>query len=135
MAERQFAAAKIAVAEDQSDVRMAFVRLLEALGHEVICAAANGAELVDCCCDEQVDLVFVDLDMPVMDGLAAAEQLSAKGIPVVLVSGHPDAESVVLEYEPVITRITKPATPERLQQAIAQALSSRKIEVENLNAD
>lgn len=122
MADPQVARVRIGVADDQPEVRKTFVRLLEALGNEVVFAVGDGAELVDRCCDEQVDLVFVDLDMPVMDGLAAAEQISAKGIPVILVSGHPDAESVVLEHEPVVTRIIKPATPEMLRRAIAQAL-------------
>lgn len=126
MVERQAARVRIGVADDQPEVRKTFVRLLEALGNEVVFAVGDGAELVDRCCDEQVDMVFVDLDMPVMDGLAAAEQISAKGIPVVLVSGHPDAESVVLEHEPVVMRIIKPATPDMLRRAIAQALAQTR---------
>jgi len=124
MVDRQVARVRIGVADDQPEVRKTFVRLLEALGNEVVFAVGDGAELVDRCCDEQVDMVFVDLDMPVMDGLAAAEQISAKGIPVILVSGHPDAESVVLEHEPVVMRIIKPAMPATIQRAIAQALAA-----------
>jgi response regulator NasT len=114
---------KIAVADDEPAVRKTFVRLLELLGHEVTCSASNGHELVEGCASERVDLAFVDLDMPVMDGLAAAEHLALKGIPVILVSGHPDAEHIVLEHEPVVARLAKPATVERLQAAIRQALS------------
>jgi CheY-like chemotaxis protein len=73
----------------------------------------------------EVDLAFVDLDMPIIDGLAAAEVISEKGIPVILVSGHPDARQVVLEQEPVVARITKPAKTEELQRAIQTALSSK----------
>ncbi len=115
---------RIAVAEDEPDIRNMFVQLLEHLGHEVIFAVSNGAELLDQSLEENVDIVFVDLDMPVMDGLAAAEEVERKGIPVILVSGHPDSESVVLEQEPVVARITKPATLESLQFAIEQALSA-----------
>ena len=63
--------------------------------------------------------------MPVVDGLAAAEIVSERGIPVILVSGHPDARQVVVEREPVVARITKPATVEALQRAIQAALASR----------
>jgi len=115
---------RIALAEDEPDIRITFVRLLEQLGHQVICAAANGEELIDQCMGEDIDLVFVDLDMPIMDGLAAAEHVVLKGIPVILVSGHPDAEQVVVEQEPVVTRIRKPVTIEALQNAIQQALLS-----------
>ena len=88
---------RIAVAEDEPDVRSTFVRLLEVLGYKVVCAVGNGEELIEQCVQLEVDLAFVDLDMPVIDGLAAAEIISEKGIPVILVSGHPDARQVVLE--------------------------------------
>ena len=116
---------RIAVAEDEPDVRSTFVRLLEVLGYKVVCAVGNGEELIEQCVQLEVDLAFVDLDMPVIDGLAAAEIISEKGIPVILVSGHPDARQVVLEEEPVVARITKPAKTEELQRAIQIALSSK----------
>src|SRR3954453_18128746 len=125
MADSSVAQVRIAVAEDEPDVRKTFVRLLEYLGHTVVCSAANGEELIDQCAQAEVDVAFVDLDMPVVDGLAAAETVSARGIPVILVSGHPDARQVVLENEPVVARITKPASVEALQRAIKQALAAR----------
>ena len=121
---QQQAKLKIAVAEDEPDIRKTFVWLLERLGHEVVCAASNGEELVDKCKLGNVDLVFVDLDMPVMDGLAAAEHIKTRGIPVILVSGHPDVEHVVLEHEPVDGRLLKPITVEALQESIKLALGS-----------
>ena len=119
----EIAHARIALAEDEPDIRKTFVRLLEHLGHKVVCAVSNGAELLDQCSGQQVDVVFVDLDMPVMDGLAAAQELAGKGIPVILVSGHPDAKEIVLEHEPVVVCVSKPATLESLQNAIERALA------------
>jgi CheY-like chemotaxis protein len=113
---------RIAVADDEPDIRTTFVRLLECLGHEVVCAAANGEELLQQCVGQNVDLAFVDFDMPVMDGLAAAEQMEKHGIPVILISGHPDANEVVLEQEPILTRIAKPVKLEELQRIIDEAL-------------
>ena len=108
---------KVALADDVPGNRMIIVRLLERLGHKVICAVSNGAELLCECSAQQVDLVVTDLDMPVMDGLAAAQELSEKGIPVVLISGHPDAEEIVLEHEPVVARVLKPVSLQSLQSA------------------
>jgi two-component system, response regulator PdtaR len=116
---------RIAVAEDEPDVRSTFVKILECLGHKVVCAVGNGEELIEQCIQLEVDVAFVDLDMPVIDGLAAAEIISEKGIPVILVSGHPDARQVVLEEEPVVARITKPARTEDLQRAIQKAMASK----------
>ena len=97
MAENGRPPIKIAVAEDEPDVRKTFVRLLELLGYKVVCSAGNGEELIEQCANVEVDIAFVDLDMPVVDGLAAAEIISERGIPVILVSGHPDARQVVVE--------------------------------------
>jgi response regulator NasT len=126
MLEERTLSVRIAVAEDEPDVRKTFVRLLEVMGHRVVYSVSNGAELLEQSLENQVDVVFVDLDMPVMDGLAAAEEVERKGIPVILVSGHPDSESVVIDQEPVVTRITKPASPGLIREAIAQALASRR---------
>jgi response regulator NasT len=92
----------------------------------VVCSVGNGEELIEQCVHLEVDVAFVDLDMPVIDGLAAAEMISEKGIPVILVSGHPDARRVVVENEPVIARLTKPASIKDLQGAIEKALESRR---------
>lgn len=118
---------KIAVAEDNADFRKALTALLRALGHRVVCEASDGAELLgaclqDCADNEHPDLVIVDLDMPVVDGLEAAEQISQRGIPVILLSGHDDAERVEVEHEPIAARLRKPATIESLSAAIAQAV-------------
>lgn len=126
MAETLRGPVRIALADDEPDLRLAVTKLLERLGHQVVAAASNGAELLEACVAHEVDLAVADLDMPVMDGLAAAEELTERGIPVVIVSGHPDAREIVLENEPVVTRILKPATLESLQGAIDEALASKR---------
>jgi DNA-binding NtrC family response regulator len=118
--------ARIAVADDHATARHLLVLLLESLGHTVVYAAVDGADLVDQCLDRSVDLACVDLDMPKMDGLAAAEVLAAKEIPVILISGHPDIEHIVAEHEPIVTFLTKPISMEKLRQAVEQALADRK---------
>lgn len=116
----------IALADDHADLRRSMVMLLERLGYRVVCAVDNGRELLDLCFGDEVDVVLVDLDMPEVDGLAAAEEIATKGVPVILLSGHPDAEEVVLEHEPIVARITKPATVEALQGAIEKALAFKR---------
>jgi len=126
MVQTQAVSVRIAVAEDEPDIRKTFVRLLELMGHRVVYSVSNGAELLEQTLDGAVDVVFVDLDMPVMDGLAAAEEVERKGIPVILVSGHPDSDSVVLDHEPVVARISKPASLEDVRRAIEKAVAKRR---------
>lgn len=113
---------RIALADDEPIFRQMLVLLLERLGHEVVCAAANGAELVDGGLDDTIDLAIVDLDMPIMDGLAAAEHAAKAGVPVILLSGHTDVEHVIVEHEPIAARLAKPCTIEELQTAIECAV-------------
>jgi CheY-like chemotaxis protein len=113
---------RIAVAEDDAAVRQTFVHLLEAMGHQVVCVAADGEQLVSACVPGEVDLVFTDFHLPLMDGLEAAEHIAGKGIPVVLISGHPDAEQIVVDFEPVAMMIRKPATIEKVRAAIEQIM-------------
>lgn len=125
MSHDQTLSVRIALAEDEPASRNILARLLTSLGHEVVYEAADGAELVDGRPIDNIDLAVVDLDMPIMDGLATAEFMSTKGIPVILVSGHADADQLVVEHEPVAAYIRKPASLQTLRQAIAVALNGR----------
>jgi response regulator NasT len=116
---------RIALAEDEPVFLQMLTLLLKRLGHEVVCAVGNGADLIDRCMQCDIDLAIVDLDMPIMDGLAAAEHITMTGIPVILISGHPDGERVVVEHEPIAARLTKPFTIDELRQAIDGVLQRR----------
>lgn len=80
---------RIAVADDEPDMRDYFVRILPRLGHRVVAVAENGQQLVDLCATSQPDLVITDIKMPEMDGIEAAVKLFAvQPVPVILVSAH-----------------------------------------------
>jgi two-component system, response regulator PdtaR len=116
---------KVALAEDEPDVRQLLRKLLENIGYEVCCAVGNGVDLLESCRGREVDVVLVDLDMPVLDGLATAEELAGRGLPVVLVSGHPDLKELVLDAEPLITALAKPVTASALEQAVELAVAAQ----------
>jgi response regulator NasT len=69
---------RIAVADDEADVREYFGRILPLLGHEVVAAASTGRELVEACRREKPDLVITDIKMPDMDGLDAVRAIRAE---------------------------------------------------------
>jgi two-component system, NtrC family, response regulator AtoC len=62
---------KILVAEDNEDSRLMLRAFLETLGYEVI-EAGNGEEAVRLARQEEPDLILMDLNMPVLDGVTAA---------------------------------------------------------------
>jgi DNA-binding NarL/FixJ family response regulator len=78
---------RVLVADDQELVRAGFRLILEAAGFVVVGEAADGAEALALAASGRPDVVLMDIRMPVMDGLAATRQLTAKG---------PDAPKVVI---------------------------------------
>lgn len=78
---------RIAVADDEPDVRDYFARILPRLGHQVVGAASNGRELVELCRQTQPDLIITDVRMPDMAGNEALRQIhESRPVPFILVS-------------------------------------------------
>jgi two-component system, response regulator PdtaR len=65
-------ALRIAIADDEPDMRDYFQQVLPRLGHTVVAVAQNGRELVELCRTKNPDLVITDIKMPEMDGIDAA---------------------------------------------------------------
>lgn len=115
---------RIAVADDEPELRRYYALVLSRLGHVVVSAAANGEELVEHCLALQPDLVVTDLNMPQLDGLAATRQIVLRHpLAVVLVSGLDD--QLLLEHDNarhVHAHLTKPITKDDLAAAIRLAM-------------
>lgn len=117
----------ICIADDEPQVRQILDRMLAALGHRVLSAAENGQQLLDDCHRQPPELAIIDLEMPVLDGLAAAEELRTFcDVPVILLSGHPDIQKVVRGREPIEVYLEKPITLRTLEAAIQQALDGNR---------
>ena len=83
---------RIAVADDEIDIRDYFRKLLPRLGHKVVALASNGRELIEQCRAEHPDLVITDIQMPEVDGDEAARVVFQEHqIPSILMSAHLDA--------------------------------------------
>ena len=116
---------RIVLAEDDADQRQILTRLLEQVGCTVLCAASNGVELLTFCEQHEADVALLDFDMPLLDGLETAEVLQQRGIPVVLISGLAESSHLVVDLEPIATRLFKPVKSEELQKAIQVALATK----------
>ena len=115
----------VIIADDEPNTRQTLQRMLSALGHTVLALAENGQELLDQCQQQCPDLAIIDLEMPVLDGLATAEELRASSeVPIILLSGHPDFNQVVRQNEPIEVYLAKPVTLSALDRAIQKAVAS-----------
>ncbi|MFQ5748312.1 MAG: response regulator [Planctomycetota bacterium] len=87
---------KILVVEDNEDNREVFVYRLQRLGVFEVLVASNGKEALEIAAQAKPDLIFMDLQMPVMDGWAATRALRqtewGKVLPVIAVTAHSNKE-------------------------------------------
>jgi two-component system, response regulator PdtaR len=115
---------RIAIADDELDMRDYFQKILPLLGHQVIAAAKDGRELVEMCAATRPDLVITDIKMPDMDGIEAAARIYKNApVPVILVSGHHDPEFIRrAEAEYILAYLVKPIKQSDLAPAISIAM-------------
>ena len=115
---------RIAVADDELDMREWFQQILPLLGHEVVAVSKTGRELVDACRLHRPDLVITDIKMPDMDGIEAATQIYKDSpLPVILVSAYHDPEFISrAENDHILGYMVKPIKQADLEPAIAIAM-------------
>jgi AmiR/NasT family two-component response regulator len=115
----------VVVAEDESLIRIDIVETLKDNGFAVVGEAADGETAVAMAREHRPDLVVMDVKMPLMDGITAAEILTKERIaPVVLLTAFSQRELVERAGEAgALAYVVKPFTPNDLIPAIEIALS------------
>jgi AmiR/NasT family two-component response regulator len=115
---------RIAIADDEKDMRDYFRMVLPRMGHQVVAAAQNGRELLESCRALQPDLIITDIKMPEMDGIEAAARIYEETpIPVILVSAYHDSELIArAEADHIMGYLVKPIKQSDLSPVIALAM-------------
>jgi AmiR/NasT family two-component response regulator len=111
---------RVVVAEDESLIRLDIVEILRDNGYEVVGEAGDGETAVQLATELRPDLVIMDVKMPQLDGISAAERLSKGHIaPVVLLTAFSQKELVERASEAgALAYVVKPFTPNDLLPAI-----------------
>lgn len=104
---------KILIVDDSALVRKQLAEIIEPLGYEIH-AAKNGQEALECVAAEEFDLITMDVNMPVMDGLTAVREImKSHPTPILMISSltSEDATTTIeaLEYG-ALDYIAKPGT-------------------------
>jgi response regulator NasT len=114
---------KVLVVEDESLIRMDVVATLSEAGFEVVAEANDGEEAVELASKLNPDVVVMDIKMPKVDGITAAERISQLKIPVVLLTAFSQPELVTRATEAgAMAYLTKPFKPGDLLPAIQIAI-------------
>ncbi|AEL05058.1 response regulator transcription factor [Xanthomonas campestris] len=123
-------ALRIALADDQVLVRAALRALLQQQGITVVCEADDGQALLDALATHNVDVVLSDIRMPGLDGIAALEQLRARGdrTPVLLLTTFDDSDLLLRACEAGAQGfLLKDAAPDDLHEAIARVAAGETL--------
>ena len=115
---------RVVVAEDESLIRMDIVETLRDKGFDVVGEAGDGNKAVELAFALKPDLIVMDIKMPDLDGLSAAEKTAELKIPVVLLTAFSQQELVTRAAEVgAMAFLVKPFSPQDLLPAIEIALS------------
>ncbi|GAA4743238.1 response regulator [Amnibacterium soli] len=116
---------RVVVAEDESLIRLDIVEILRDNGFDVVGEAGDGETAVQLATELRPDLVVMDVRMPQLDGIKAAERLTKNHVaPVVLLTAFSQKELVEQASEAgALAYVVKPFTPADLLPAIEIALA------------
>jgi response regulator NasT len=114
---------RILVAEDEALIRMDLVEMLQEAGYAVVAQATNGEEAIALATEHQPDLAILDVKMPILDGISAAEKIISIA-PVLMLTAFSQKELVDRARDAgVMAYVVKPFTIGDLVPAIEIAIS------------
>jgi response regulator NasT len=126
---------RVLVVEDESIIRLDIVETLTELGYEIAGQGADGLEAVALAKSLTPDLIVMDVKMPNLDGLSAAEQIADLKIPVVLLTAFSQRELIErASAAGAMAYLIKPYSPEQMRAAVEIALS-RSSQLKALEAE
>lgn len=112
---------KVLVVDDESPARQRLIRMLSEMqgNYEVAGEASDGVEAVELCRSKPVDVVLLDVQMPGMNGLEVAKEITQVQPPpaVILVTAYEQYALAAFEHK-VEDYLVKPVRRERLQEAL-----------------
>jgi two-component system, response regulator PdtaR len=116
---------RVIIADDESLIRMDLREMLTNLGYLVVGEVADGRSAVNQARELKPDIIIMDIKMPDMDGIEAAQILTEERIaPVVLLSAYSQRDLVQRAREAgVVAYLIKPYREEELAPAIEVALA------------
>lgn len=128
--------ARVVVAEDEALIRLDLVEMLTEEGYQVVGEAGDGEQAVALATEHQPDLVVMDVKMPKLDGISAAEKIAADRIaPVVMLTAFSQKELVDRAREAgAMAYVVKPFGKADLLPAIEIAIA-RYAEIQAVEAE
>ncbi|MEZ5995551.1 MAG: response regulator [Hyphomonadaceae bacterium] len=130
---------RLLVVDDQESMRLLICSALRALGYTQVLTAVNGAEALKIVRGRLIDLVLLDVEMPVLNGFetlkAMREEAELAKVPVIMVTARADASFVrAIMPMQVSGYLVKPVTGAALKACIDRVLARRTPDAEDPEA-
>jgi two-component system, response regulator PdtaR len=127
---------RVVIAEDEALIRMDLAEMLQEEGYDVVAEAGDGETAVKLAQEHRPDLVILDVKMPVLDGISAAERIAEERVaPVLILTAFSQRELVERAREAgAMAYLVKPFSKSDLVPAIEMAVS-RYSEIISLEAE
>lgn len=117
---------RILVAEDETLIRMDLVEMLREAGYDVVGAASDGREAIELVESLQPDLAILDVKMPILDGISAAEKIIEVS-PVLMLTAFSQKDLVERARDAgAMAYVVKPFTINDLVPAIEISISRHR---------
>jgi DNA-binding NtrC family response regulator len=126
--------AKLLIVDDERNLRLMLRQMFELAGHEVG-DAASGEEALERLAEREFDVVFLEVRLPGLDGLATLSQIRADhpAAAVVMMSGHGTIETAVRAVrQGAVDFLEKPLSRDHVLLTLDQVLELRRLRDENL---
>jgi two-component system, response regulator PdtaR len=127
---------RVVIAEDEALIRLDLKEMLEEEGYSVVAETGDGESAVERVTALRPDLAILDIKMPVLDGISAAERIAAERLaPVVILTAFSQRELVERARDAgAMAYLVKPFTKADLVPAVEMAVS-RFAEIRALDAE
>jgi two-component system, response regulator PdtaR len=127
---------RVVIAEDEALIRMDLAEMLQEEGYDVVAEAGDGEAAVKLALEHRPDLVILDVKMPVLDGISAAERIAEERVaPVLILTAFSQRDLVERAREAgAMAYLVKPFSKSDLVPAIEMAVS-RYSEIITLEAE
>lgn len=116
---------RVVIAEDEALIRLDLKEMLEEEGYSVVGEAGDGQTAIELAREHRPDLVILDVKMPVLDGISAAEKIAGESIaPVLMLTAFSQRELVERARDAgAMAYLVKPFSKSDVVPAIEMAVS------------